>query len=217
LNPRKRGLIFATLSAVLATMAPLITSCGPKNVDVSAPKAGRSLVVLLPDADGSVGRANVSNKSGTTDLAAAYAATQATAKRRPSPASELSEQEVKQIFGEALSALPAAPKHFSLYFKFESDELTEESRALISDIQQEVKARLLPDIVIVGHTDTMGTPLANFDLGLKRAAMVRTLLREAGLDASTMDVTSLGEADLLIKTPDETPEPRNRRVEIAVR
>ena len=39
----------------------------------------------------------------------------------------------------------------------------------------------------------------------------------AGLDASTMDVTSLGEADLLIKTPDETPEPRNRRVEIAVR
>jgi outer membrane protein OmpA-like peptidoglycan-associated protein len=46
---------------------------------------------------------------------------------------------------------------------------------------------------------------------------IRNLLTEAGLDASTIDVTSLGEADLLIKTPDETPEPRNRRVEIAVR
>jgi outer membrane protein OmpA-like peptidoglycan-associated protein len=52
---------------------------------------------------------------------------------------------------------------------------------------------------------------------LKRATSVRNLLTEAGLDASTIDVTSLGEADLLVKTPDETPEPRNRRVEIAVR
>jgi outer membrane protein OmpA-like peptidoglycan-associated protein len=198
-------------------LGALTTGCGPKTVDLSAPASGRSLVVLLPDADGSVGRANVSNKSGSTDLATAYAATQATAKRRPTQATTLSEQDVKQNFGEALSAMPAAPKHFALYFKFESDELTEESRALISDVQNEVKARPMPDIVIVGHTDTMGTPLANFDLGLKRAAMVRTLLLEAGLDAATMDVTSLGEADLLIKTPDETPEPRNRRVEIAVR
>jgi outer membrane protein OmpA-like peptidoglycan-associated protein len=39
----------------------------------------------------------------------------------------------------------------------------------------------------------------------------------AGLDASTIDVTSHGDADLLIQTPDETLEPRNRRVEIAVR
>ena len=38
-----------------------------------------------------------------------------------------------------------------------------------------------------------------------------------GLDASLMVVTSHGEADLLVPTPDETPEPRNRRVEIAVR
>jgi outer membrane protein OmpA-like peptidoglycan-associated protein len=40
---------------------------------------------------------------------------------------------------------------------------------------------------------------------------------QAGLDASTVEVTSHGETDLLVKTPDETPEPRNRRVEIAVR
>ena len=50
-----------------------------------------------------------------------------------------------------------------------------------------------------------------------RNAVRRDLLTQAGLDASTINVTSLGEADLLIKTPDETPEPRNRRVEIAVR
>jgi outer membrane protein OmpA-like peptidoglycan-associated protein len=32
-----------------------------------------------------------------------------------------------------------------------------------------------------------------------------------------IEVASHGEADLLVHTPDETPEPRNRRVDITVR
>ncbi len=202
---------------VVTVLATLNTACGPMHLHLWGRASGRSLVVLLPDADGSVGRASVSNRSGSADLAAAGDATQATANRPPGAVSTLSDQEVNRIFGEALSALPAAPKHFVLYFRFESDELTDESRALVLDIQQEVKERATPDIIVVGHTDTMGTPPANFELGLKRATSVRDLLTQAGLDASTINVTSLGEADLLIKTPDETPEPRNRRVEIAVR
>ena len=78
--------------------------------------------------------------------------------------------------------------------------------------------RLKPtDVVVVGHTDRMGTPQANVALGLKRATAVRNLLVSAGLTASTIEATSHGEADPLIETPDETAEPRNRRVEIAVR
>jgi outer membrane protein OmpA-like peptidoglycan-associated protein len=46
---------------------------------------------------------------------------------------------------------------------------------------------------------------------------VRNLLTAAGLDASSIEVSSLGEADPLVRTPDDTPEPRNRRVEIGVR
>ena len=63
----------------------------------------------------------------------------------------------------------------------------------------------------------MGDPRANLALGLKRAISVRDILVEAGLAPSTIEVTSHGEADLLVKTPDNTPEPRNRRVEITVR
>ena len=71
--------------------------------------------------------------------------------------------------------------------------------------------------MVTGHTDTMGTNRANFDLGLKRAMMVRNLLVSAGLEASQIQVTSLGETDLLVHTSDNTPEPRNRRVDIVVR
>jgi outer membrane protein OmpA-like peptidoglycan-associated protein len=211
MDRRHRAVLAVSVVAVLAT------ACGLKHSDFGPSGGSRSLVVLLPDADGSVGQAAVSNKSGAVKLAAERDSTQATVKRAPARVTTLSEQEVHQVFGEALSALPAPPKHYVLYFRFESDELTEESRALVADIQKEVKERRLPDIVVVGHTDTMGTRRKNFELGLKRATSVRNLLTQSGLDAAAIDVTSLGEADLLIKTPDETPEPRNRRVEIAVR
>ena len=71
--------------------------------------------------------------------------------------------------------------------------------------------------VVIGHTDTMGTQQANYGLGLKRAMMIRNILVTAGLDGSTIEATSVGELDPLVKTADETPEPRNRRVDIAVR
>jgi outer membrane protein OmpA-like peptidoglycan-associated protein len=46
---------------------------------------------------------------------------------------------------------------------------------------------------------------------------VRNLLVDAGLDGSTIEVNSVGELDPLVKTPDETREARNRRVDITVR
>jgi outer membrane protein OmpA-like peptidoglycan-associated protein len=42
-------------------------------------------------------------------------------------------------------------------------------------------------------------------------------LIEAGLDGSSITVTSHGEATLLIPTADDVSEPRNRRVDITVR
>ena len=129
----------------------------------------------------------------------------------------MSEEEVQRVFGDTLSALPPAAVHFTLYFKFESDELTDESRALLPEILKTVKGRAIPEVLVVGHTDTMGTPKANIDLGLTRANTVRSALVQVGLDSSLVEVRSHGESDPLVKTPDETAEPRNRRVEISVR
>jgi outer membrane protein OmpA-like peptidoglycan-associated protein len=211
------------ITVLLATLgATLVTACGPERV-VTRPSPpaealpAQALIVLLPDSAGSVGRAIVSNQSGSVDLHSGRDATRVTAGRPPGAIRTLSQADVKMIFGDALSTLPDAPRHFTLYFRFESDELTDESRVLVPQILRLVKERAVPDVVVVGHTDTAGTSRANFELGLKRATTVRNLLVKAGLDASFIEVTSHGKADLLIQTPDETPEPRNRRVEIAVR
>ena len=209
----------AAVAILAAFTGALGVACGPKRV-ASAPgrTTTETLVVLLQDPDTrTTGRASLFNPTGSADLETARDSATATPAHRPGPVTKMSEQEVQRLFGVVLAALPPAPVHFTLYFRFESNELTEESRALVPEILKIVKERAVPEVSVIGHTDTMGAPRANIDLGLNRATTVRNLLVSAGLDASTVEVTSHGESNLLIHTPDETPEPRNRRVEISVR
>ena len=204
----------AILSAIV--VAGFVSACGPPRVRTPQ-RPGQAQTVLLPDSDSKiVGRATVSNASGSATLEAARDSTVVSAGEPPAPITVLSESEVDRLFGDALNALPPAPQRFTLYFRFESDALTEESRALIPEILKAVRERPVPDLIIVGHTDTTGTTAANFELGRTRALMIRSILVEAGVNA-VMDITSHGESDLQVPTADGTLEPRNRRVEISVR
>lgn len=207
----------STTALVAALVASGTLSCGPKRVSEPT-RPDEVLIVLLPDADtGTTGRVRIFNPLGAVELIAERAAVRAASKRAPEAVPPLTEADVKRLFGGALAAMPPPLRQFTLYFRFESDELTDESRALLRDVLTTVKQTAVPEVVVIGHTDTMGRPTANFRLGLRRAASVRDLLVKAGLLTSAIEVTSHGEADLLVKTADETPEPRNRRVEIAVR
>ena len=207
----RRAVVWIAIFAVSFAAA-----CGPKRISLPV-QPGHSLTVLLPDSDTrQTGAAAVSNRFGAVDLDEERDAALAASDRAP-VLGTLSPDDVERIFGDALSALPPPPQRFTLFFRFESDLLTEQSQALIPQILAAVKKHVVQDVVVIGHTDTMGTQQANYALGLKRAMMIRNILVEAGLQGSTIDVTSVGELDPVVKTADETPEPRNRRVEIAVR
>lgn len=200
--------------------AVVAAGCGPKRQPAIAavPPPPPALIALLQDPGTQVtGRARVSNEFGAADLTTERAATRVTANAAPGSVTTLSAADVTRFFGEALAGLPPAPQHFILQFRFESDTLTAESAALVPEILTAVKALSVPEVVIVGHTDTMGDRKANLALGFKRANTVRGILTTAGLAGSTIEVTSHGEADLRVRTRNNTPEPRNRRVEITVR
>ncbi len=202
---------------IAACVAGLLSACGPQRVR-NPERPDQTIVVLLPDPDtGIVGKVVVSNALGTADLATARASTRVSAGRPPAPVTPLSEAEAQALFADVLSALPPPPRHFTLFFRFESEELTEESRAFVPEILQAAKDRPVPEIVVVGHTDTTGAPASNVELGLKRAQAVRKLLLDVGVDASLIEITSHGEGNLLVPTDNNTYEPRNRRVEITVR
>jgi len=208
----------AWVSLVVAAAAT--AGCGPKHVKSTntATLPPTTLIALLPDPESGVtGRARVNNEFGIANLAAPRAATSVKADGPPGAITAISEDDVTRLFGAALKALPPEPKHFTLYFKFESDALTDESSQKVSEILSAVKRLSVPEVVVIGHTDTLGDRDANIALGLKRAMSVRNVLLDAGIAASMIAVASHGEADLLVKTGNNAAEPRNRRVEISVR
>ena len=202
---------------VVVLLAAGLSACAPLRVSIRQ-RPGQTLTVLLPDGDTDTsGRATVSNPAGATDLTSPNEASVVSANQPPTSVIRMSDDEVQRIFGEVLSALPPAPQRFTLYFRFESDELTAESRSMVPDILHAIKNHPVPELLIVGHTDTTGASAANFDLGRKRAESVRGVLIQAGLDSAAIEVTSHGESDPLVPTADDVFEPRNRRVDISVR
>ena len=205
---------FALFVAIAGSVA---SACAGKQIPAPTPPKP-TLVMLLPDADtGTTGRARVSNEFGSVDLTVAGDVTRARPDGAPAPVRRMDKEQASRMFDGALAALPPPSRRFTLRFRFESDELTEESRAQVPEILNAVKSHPVPEVVVVGHTDTMGEAQANVALGMKRATTVQGLLVDAGIDRSIIDVSSHGEADPLIKTRDNQPEPRNRRVEILVR
>jgi outer membrane protein OmpA-like peptidoglycan-associated protein len=208
--PRRRAFM-----AVLA-VAGLVSACAPKTARTD-PQA-QVLVVLLPDTDtGNVGRIVVSNPAGQTELSTAYASTRVTTNGRQPRARTMKQDDVMRQFADAIGTLPPAPLHFTLFFRFDSEELTDESRAVVQDVIKSVKAQPVPDVQVIGHTDTTGTAESNFELGMRRANSVRAMLVDAGLNPSAIDARSFGEMELLVKTANGVFEPKNRRVDITVR
>ncbi len=68
---------------------------------------------------------------------------------------------------------------------------------------------------IEGHTDTVGTKDANRILSQTRAdAVVAYLTSKFGVDKARLEAIGRGSDALKVATPDQTPEPRNRRVQV---
>jgi outer membrane protein OmpA-like peptidoglycan-associated protein len=175
-------------------------------------------VVLAADPEGAgVGQLTVRAGGGEVQLVDAGTSTTVSPGGTPTPAAPISDVEVQRLFGPALAIQPPAARRFSLYFELGGDTLTAESRTQVPEVLATVQARVAPEVSVVGHTDTSGAAAANVTLGLRRAELIRTLLVTAGLDPALVEVRSHGETDLLVATPDNTTEARNRRVEVVVR
>lgn len=174
----------------------------------------QSYVALIPSPDGSLGKVVVKGQQGEQLLTRAR---QGALLDGSKPPFDVSEEQLQRDFGAAMRARPAIPEQFLLYFETGGSELTAESKALLQRIVQTALARPSVDMSVIGHSDTQGAADANEALALARATAIAEQLRGLGLANTTMAIESHGERNLLVPTPDETAEPRNRRVEITLR
>ncbi len=177
------------------------------------PAAPKETVVVVPSPDGHTGTVVVQRGETRQVLNQPYAASRSGEDK----VVQLSAAEVNETFGTTLQALPAPPASFTLYFITGTDELTPESKAELQNVLAALKERPLPDVQVIGHTDTVGELLANDRLSAQRAETVKGFLVQIGIPAARITTAGRGEREPLIRTPDETDEPRNRRVEINVR
>lgn len=208
-----------TLIICLFALFSLISCASTNKSIISHASSNKSMVVvLLPGPDGKTGQIEVSNKGGTQLIREPEQATEVhSATVAPSAPFTMKDEKIRENFGDALSALPSPPVHLILYFHTATTVMTEQSRMLLAEILPAMASRKTESVSLVGHTDREGTRKMNYQLGLDRALAIKELLITKGIDPRIIEVTSHGEDDPLIKTKEDVPEPRNRRVEIILR
>ena len=177
----------------------------------------QELFVVLPNADGRPGAGAITVSDGNTEttLDLAYAAAE-TRQGKSVPVS-VPTGETLVTFNQAIGARPILPHRFRLYFVLGSNEMTPESAVAYRQVFDDIKPRLAYEVEVIGHTDTLGDQNFNQKLSLARAAAIRDRLIGDGVTATAISTSGRGKLDLLVPTPDNTAEPRNRRVEIMVR
>ena len=190
--------------AALAALALLAAGCAPA-----------TRVVLLPQADGTIGAVEVSARESSAVLNAPYQT--AAVRTRSVDVDQMDAKQVADRYAPLLAAQPEAAQHFTLYFVTGGSELTPESMNALADVLSRATARPGGEIVITGHTDRVGSVESNDALSLQRASAVRELVIQRGFDAARVDAVGRGEREPIVPTADEVDEPKNRRAEIVVR
>lgn len=197
-------------------LALLLMAAGCAVTPRITPPPRDETVVLLPGADGKTGALTVTHAGQQATLDQPYATAQV---KEPGQIerSQADPAAVRQAFAPALAAQPPRPVTFRVYFLGDSDEFTPESKLEIQKIFPEIASHPAPEIVVVGHTDRVGTVSYNDALSLRRAERVRNDLVQLGIQRDRITIAGRGEREPIVPTEDEVAEPRNRRVEITVR
>ena len=185
---------------------------------VSACAQKGDLVALLPDPDGNVGAITITPRTAGAETVEVDQAN--TAVRVAAAVSDpvvLSREDLLQDFGDALGAQPTPPRTFILYFEPGRLVVTPESDVIFDLMAAEVRRRETYEIVVIGHTDRVGSADLNARLSLERADAVRSLLIDTGFEGDLITALGFGESMPLVPTADGVENRRNRRVEVVIR
>jgi outer membrane protein OmpA-like peptidoglycan-associated protein len=72
-------------------------------------------------------------------------------------------------------------------------------------------------VTLTGHTDNIGNPSFNKDLGMQRALAMKNLLVNLGIDANRISVSSEGQSQPIDTNDTEEGRQKNRRVELEIK
>lgn len=103
-----------------------------------------------------------------------------------------------------------------LLFDFDSDQLRAESRRNLDSLAAHLSSFGDSKMLLVGHTDSIGTDAYNLDLSRRRALAVASYLESHGVSPSRVQTEGRGESEPIASNASDAGRQQNRRVEIAV-
>ncbi|MFM9865536.1 MAG: OmpA family protein [Micropepsaceae bacterium] len=109
---------------------------------------------------------------------------------------------------------PAGPQQFIIYFGFDKCNISPEADGVLNEAAAAAKTQGSAKILVVGHTDTMGSNDYNQRLSDCRSDAAKSNLVGKGLPAGSISASGRGEGELMVKTDDSVKEPQNRRATI---
>lgn len=176
----------------------------------------RQSIILVPDAEGHVGKAEVSTSAGKQVLEKPSDMTTISGNAKPpSAVTTASPDYITTTFREALAIEPPPAQTFTLMFE-SGTVLTADSLKIIPEIVAASQKPIAISVRISGHTDATGSDKLNDALSLDRANQVKTQLVQKGVKPTLISVSSHGKNNPAVPTPDGVAEPRNRRVVVIV-
>ena len=105
----------------------------------------------------------------------------------------------------------------SVHFDFDKATLKADAKPILDEAVQVLKQEGSVDIVVEGHTDSVGTEQYNLGLSRRRADTVRRYLVEHGVAASRITAEGMGESKPVASNDTADGRAQNRRVELHVK
>lgn len=136
------------------------------------------------------------------------------------PVPVLTMPEPQSNMADSLAKLKASmPANLMIYFefndsRFKPDPQTDNSIAAFKAWLEKYPSSVL---TVTGHSDLVGTPEFNQELGIKRAMSVGKYLETMGIAASKMILDSKGETEPAADNLKEEGRAKNRRTEISIK
>ena len=103
-----------------------------------------------------------------------------------------------------------------LLYDFDSDVVRAEARKNLRTLAESLDKYPGSDILIIGHTDQVGTATYNQGLSERRAAAAANYLVSEGVSRTRVATRGMGETDPVASNDTETGRAQNRRVEVAI-
>ena len=117
-----------------------------------------------------------------------------------------------QRVGEGIAVTFAS----GILFPFNSTDILPDGRSNLQVLANSLQKYPNSDILVVGHTDSVGTDAYNQDLSQRRALAAGNYLQTLGVPASRLRTTGKGESEPIQPNETDAGRAQNRRVEIAI-